>query len=336
MIDAYSSLSHYATDHLAPIWHALPEPERGTFWCEPRVAPSLTACGITPTVGRPRRPSRLVVVAGTHDVWIVAKAGHPAVLVEHGAGQGYPECPSDPGWSGGDKREGVVLFLCPNEVSATRNRITYPNTPSLVVGSPRTDVLRRIVREPSERPVVALSFHHMGTGRCPAAGWALPHYEAGLPAAAEQMRRDGCEVIGHGHPRARRHFARLWKSLGVEHVERFSDVVRRASVYVCDNSSTSIEAAACGIPQVLMDCPAYEGAAGWWRFAEPGRDLGLHVADPDELDLAVVWALREQPTMAARRMRAVRAVLPQSDGEAAQRSADAVLALVADGSKMVG
>ncbi len=319
------------TDHLLPIWDALPDDQRGTFWCESRVSPALRQAGVAHKIGRPKGPARTVIVAGAHDVWTVRKqAPHRVVLVEHGAGQSYAELGmEDPGYSGGPRREDVVLFLCPNPQSAERNLARYPSTPAVVVGSPRVDALRRIVREPQERPVVCLSFHHPGIGKHPAAGWALPHYEAGLPEVVRQLRGEGYEVIGHGHPRARRHFARLWKSLGIEHVQSVEEVVRRASVYVCDNSSTQPETAACGIGQVLLQAPWYphpNGEGPWWRWSNPGWWLGRHAYLPDDVAVAVGVTM-DGNTRRGWRKRGVDAVLPMQDGKAAQRSAAEVLSL---------
>ncbi len=327
MIDSFASLSHYL-HHLLPIWQAIPDDQRGTFWCEPRVAIALRAAGIPRTTGRPPKSPRTVLVAGAHDVWIVRKRGpHRVVLVEHGVGQSYEGYVEDPGYSGGPRREDVALFLCPNPQSAERNLASYPDTPAVVVGSPRVDELRRIVREPQERPVVCLSFHHPGNGKHPITGWALPHYEDGLPAVVNQLREDGYEVIGHGHPRARTHFARLWKRLGIEHVQRLEDVVRRASVYVCDNSSTEIETAACGIEQVLLQAPLYPsiGAGPWWRWGTPAWWLGPSVSGAE----GIVKACGSHDSSKRRGWResAVDAVLPMQDGKAAERAVEAVLTL---------
>jgi hypothetical protein len=329
VIDAYASLAHYAS-HLVPVWEAIDVDERGAFWGEARVLPRLRALGVAARGGRPGRGRRVVMVAGAHDVWRVR--GHVPVLIEHGAGQAY-DC-DDPGWSGGIRRDDVALFLCPNEVSAGRNRAAYPSTPSLVVGSPHVDALRRIRCDiaandfqPKVTPTAVLSFHHPGVGKAPEAGWALPHYEAALPAVVAQLRAAGLEVLGHGHPRARRHFARLWRSLGVEHVECFDEVVRRASVYVVDNSSTMFEAAACGIPVVVLNAPWYRRDVDLWPRYWRCADVGINVDGPDDLAAAVLAALDDPPAVSAARRRVVAEVYPLLNGGAARRSAEAVLAL---------
>lgn len=325
MIDAYVSLAHYVA-HVQPTWEALPEAARGTFWCERRALDELRLRGVPARLGRPPRPPRTVMVAGAHDVWIVAKTGrHRVALIEHGAGQAYDQ--PDPGWSGGERRDGVALFLCPNEVAAGRNRAAGYGAPSLAVGSPHVEALQALPRQAGERPVVALSFHHPGIGKSPEAGWALPHYEAALPEVVAGLRAAGCEVVGHGHPRALRHFARLWHSLGVEHVRRFEDVIRRASVYVADNSSTMFEAAACGIPVVVLNAPWYRRDIELWPRFWACADVGVQVDGPSEVVPAVRTALDDPAPVAAERRRVVAEVYPLGGAGSAERSAAAVVTL---------
>lgn len=330
MIDAYVSLTHYVA-HLAPIWEALPETDRGVFWAERRALDELRLRGIPARLGRPARSPRTVLVAGAHDVWTVAKTSrrHQVVLVEHGAGQAYDV--DDPGWSGGHRRDGVALFLCPNEVAAGRNRAAGYGAASLAVGSPHVEALQAVRAaydfSYDDRPVVALSCHHPGIGKAPEAGWALPHYEAALPGVVADLRAAGCEVIGHGHPRALRHFARLWRSLGVEHVRRFEDVLRRASVYVADNSSTLFEAAACGIPVVVLNAPWYRREVDLWPRFWTCADVGVQVDHPGELTAAILTALRDPSPVAAARRWVVSEIYPLGGAGSSARSAAAVLAL---------
>lgn len=336
-IDFYASLTHYA-DHLLPIWEALEDDQRGWFYCEPRVAPALRAAGVAARVARPRGPRHLVVVAGGSDAALVKR--YPVALVEHGAGQAYDV--DDPGWSGGSGRDNAVLFLCPNEVSAGRNRASYPGVPAEVVGSPRVDALRSFAgtspdgwgertaeqptmeRQPSGPPSVVFSFHHMGNGKAPECGWALPHYEEALPEVVEELRTDGFEVLGHGHPRAIKRFARLWYSLNVEHLRTFGEVVSRGTIYACDNSSTLFEFAALGRPVVVLNAPWYRRDVDLWPRFWACADVGIQADDADELAPAVRLARLDLPEVAASRARAVAEVYPLLEG-AAERSAHALL-----------
>lgn len=257
-----------------------------------------------------------------------ANPAHRFALVEHGAGQAYEQ--PDPSYSGGPQRDAAVLFLCPNEVSAARNRATYPNVPAEVVGSPRVDWLIERSRDaPVDthgQPTVALSFHWKGPLGVPAeARWALPHYESSLHVVIQALQRRGVEVIGHGHPRMHSHFAGLWRRLGIEHVPRFDDVTARAGVYVCDNSSTLYEFAALGRPVVVLNSPAYRRELNLWPRFWACADVGVQVDRPEDLEVAVQLAIEDPPAVAARRARAVAEVYPLRDGQAAQRSVEAIL-----------
>lgn len=333
-VSFYASLPHYA-DHLLPVWEAL---DRPPFHCRPKLTHHLTGRGV-PVAGI-RPASGLVVVAGACDV--AAMRDRPTVLVEHGAGQAYDV--DDPGYSGGPGRDGVVLFLCPNETSATRNRAAYPHAAVEVVGSPRVEALRSVAgtspdgrgeatgRPPSRQrradgpPAVALSFHFdspMGR-RVPEAGSALRHYERGLRAAVLAMRERGIEVIGHGHPRGEPTFRNLWRRLGVEHMADFAEVVRFADVYACDNSSTLYEAAAVGIPVVVMNAPWYRRDVDLWPRFWACADVGVQVEAPEYLALGAQLAIADPPAVARRRGECVAEVFPLVEGSA-RRSADAVL-----------
>lgn len=244
----------------------------------------------------------------------------PVVLVEHGAGQAYDR-PS-PSYSGGPGRDNCVLFLCPNETSAQRNRVSYPAATVEVVGSARLDDLRTTVREgdgrPPNPPVVALSFH-WDCPFVPETRWAYPHYKRTLPAVVERW-----STIGHGHPRFAGAFTNRWRDLGVDHVRNFTDVFASASVYVCDNSSSMYEWAALGKPVVVLNAPTYRRDVDLWPRFWRCADVGLQVDDPRDLVDTIVAALEDPPDVAARRAEIVDEVWPLRDGKAAQRSAGAL------------
>jgi len=301
-----------------PIWEALPEDLRGEFFCNARSGWVLRGHGIRPRVGHPGRGTRLVVVAGHTDIQLSRRRRH--VLVEHGAGQSYGD--GHPGYSGGHDRDSVVLFLCPNEVVAERNRQAYPATPSEVVGSPRVEALCAIERIRPGRPTVALSFHWPCrlSREC---GWALPHYEHELPVVVEGLRARGIEVIGHGHPRARQHFAALWRTLGVEHVVDFDDVVAQADVYVADNSSTLFEWAALDRPVVVLNAPWYRRDLELWPRFWACAGVGLQVEHPHQLLEDILRAAGDPYELRVARLRAVSEVFPMVEGSA-ERAAHAI------------
>lgn len=339
MIAPYVSRRHY-WDHVEPTYEALPEALRAPVRAPGELAARLRNRGHRATTGTPQR-AHLALVASGGD----ARALKPArvALVEHGAGQSYPI--DDCGYSGGPGRDNVVLFLCPNEVVAQRNRNAYPGARVEVVGSPRVDALRSLVARPhgggeatgprgaaaergSAPAVVALSFHFDSPMRtkAPEAGSALAHYRAALPGVVEALRRDGFEVLGHGHPRAAVTMARMWRRMGVEWVPDFAEVVRRAGIYVCDNSSTQPEfAAVTGRPVVFLNAPWYRrGLDAWWRFWA-GVGEQVQVDGPAELVDGILLALSDPGPAHQSRVEMVRMVYGEIDGRAAERSAHALI-----------
>jgi glycosyltransferase involved in cell wall biosynthesis len=229
-------------------------------------------------------------------------------------------------YAGGNGRGKVAAFLCPNQAVADANLARYPNTPAVVIGSPRVDVLRRIERQPGPT-TVAIGFHWR-CRVCPEAGTALDHYKASLAALRVRLAVDGIELVGHGHPRAAAELAPLYAKAGIEWVPSFEDVVARASVFVADNSSTIFEAAACDIPVVLLNCPQYRRDVdhGLRFWDEAG--VGVQVDGPGGLVDGIVAALADPPGQQALRRATVGRVYGTVDGEAAMRAATALRALL--------
>jgi CDP-glycerol glycerophosphotransferase (TagB/SpsB family) len=105
----------------------------------------------------------------------------------------------------------------------------------------------------------------------PETRWAFPFYNRALKNLA---RRTDIQLLGHSHPRARRQLVPFWRSLGVEFIEDFDDVLDVADVYVADATSTIYEAAAVGIPVVVLNSPLYrrdvEHGLRFWEAAQVG------------------------------------------------------------------
>lgn len=322
VIDFAAAQRHYV-DHLLPIWCALEPSERGEFYVARTVADHLEALGVTPTIGigGARWRQGLVVVASYPD--LKRTGGRPAALVEHGAGQDYgDQNPSNPG---GTNRENVRLFLCPSESVAERNRRAYPDAAVAVVGCPKLDAWHNL--EPSDarvpackgsgHPVVAVAFHWDNT-QAPESRWALPHYLEQLSTLARRY-----SLIGHGHPRAWGHLQSIWRSLEVEPVAQFSEVLDRADLYVCDNSSTLYEFASTGRPVLCLNAPWYRrDVSHGLRFWD--HPPGLQVDEPGELEAMVALALSDPPEAREIRARGVGHAYAFVDGRAAERSAQAL------------
>lgn len=235
-VDAFASLPHYRA-HLEPIWKALPEQLRGEFTRRP----SLT--------GGP------VLVAAYRDAHFMRR--RPRILCEHGVGQSYRDV-DNPSYAGGRGHEGTILFIVPNEQAAARWRRAYPDIPVAVTGSVRLEHLQQFgksganySRDIPSRPVVAISFH-FNLPLVPETRWAFAEYRDHLKALTRDFT-----LLGHGHPRAWRRLEPFWARIGVEPVQSFDEVLARADLFVCDNSSALYEFSATGRPVVALNASHY-------------------------------------------------------------------------------
>lgn len=243
------------------------------------------------------------------------------VLMQHGIGQSYagdPKMAVHAGYPGGEGNDAVGLFLTPNESSADRWRKAYPETPVVVVGSPRLDDLpERDYELYPDTPTVAVSFHwdHF---RIPEMHSAFAYFRNALPALAERFN-----VIGHGHP-FRHDLASYWQRIGVPYAPSFDEICRRADVYVCDNSSTVYEFAATGRPVVLLNAPEYRrNVSHGLRFWDASF-VGPNVTAPEFLVQGIERALMNLPGDVSLREHALDQVYAYRSA-GATRAANAIL-----------
>lgn len=353
-VDAYSSLPHYS-DHLRPVWEALPPAVRGHWY--------------TPADLHRADRDRLMMVAGYRDA--IQVGNRPLVYVEHGAGQSYqgdPRAATDGSYSGGAGLDQVVLFICPSEAVVMRWLVAYPRARAVAVGCPRLDrwhgyAAQQANRPPSTHgagapppdtaqasagtsgpgvqlaasgppigtvatapgggaplPTVAVTFHS-DLAVCPETRSAWRHYDAALPALVADPR---WRVLGHGHPRLWPTISQRWRRLGVDHTPNADDVLGQAHVLVADNTSLMYEAAAVGIPVVVLNAPWYRrhvhhGLRFW------SHPPGIQVDHPAELPDAIAMALLDHPVLQAMRAAAVAAAYAHVDGRASERAAAAIL-----------
>lgn len=320
MIDFSAREQHFA-DHLTPIWDALPPDLRGVFF----VGLSVAVPGRSTVAGWPARTAGPVVCASWGDLREVRRLGRPVVFCEHGAGQSYGS--RHPSYVGGRNRESVVLFLVPNQQAAARNRRFYPRIPNIVIGSPRVDQLRRIRRRP-EATTAAISFHW----RCrvaPESESAADHYVPALATVRESLAADGIVMVGHGHPRIFDELAPVYEKAGIEPVRSFAEVVARADVFACDNSSALFEFAALDRPVVVLNCPRYRKKAHHGLRFWDEADVGVQIDGPDDLPGGFREALADCPARQDARRASVGRVYPAAAGTAARLAADAVATHVA-------
>lgn len=314
---------HFA-DHLAPVHRALPDALRGDFIVHRSVADRARARGVEPA-GAPGDPSRPVLVASYGDLKRARSFGRTAIaFLEHGAGQSYAGDPRDRrasehgSYAGGSDRGDNGLIMAPGQAAADRWRAAYPSARVEAVGCPKLDALP--ARVPGPGPVVCVSTHFEAT-LCPETRSAFPLYRDAFAALAATHR-----LIGHAHPRgldgpprARRWYERH----GIEVVDDFEDVCRRADVYACDNSSTLFEFAATGRPVVVLNAPWYRRSVRhggrFWDWAT----VGVQCDSPDGLAEAVARAVEDSPAQRAERERVVSLVYAHR-GDAAARAAAAL------------
>lgn len=297
MIDVFASAPWYV-DHLRPVWLALPKEVRGRFHVTGRSAASAAGLpNVTPRLLTTGPATRPVLTVSFGDYRAAKAAGRTRIAIgQHGAGQSYSS--DHPAYPGGRGYEGASLFLVPNETAAERWRRRYPGTPVAIVGCPKIDGMPRTI--PAGSPVIAFSFHWDGPSIAPEMRSAWPWYRNAVPLVAKHHR-----VIGHSHPRALSRVSRWYQSAKIEIVPSFDDVLRRATVYACDNSSSLFEFAATGRPVIVLNAPPFRrGIEHGLRFWE-AAGVGVNVDRPADLGAAVERAIADPPEVRAAREAAV-------------------------------
>jgi hypothetical protein len=315
MIDVLARERHFV-DHLAPVWAALPEAERGTFWYMGR-GPVREVAGMVKSV--PPASSRPTLVASAGDLHLSAARRRPTAIMEHGCGQSFggdPRSAIHSSYAGGRHRDGASLFLHPGPHPAARDRCAYPGARVEVIGCPKLDALPRKARV--GEPVVAIAFHWNGPV-CAETRSGISEFGRLIgPLAAAY------HVIGHGHPRILDRIAPLYARFGIEVVRTFDEVCARADLYLNDASSTLFEFASTGRPVVVLNCDVYRRSVNHGlRFWEAAT-VGVQTTHRRPLADAVAEALDDTPAQRGAREAALDLVYAYRTG-AAQRAADALM-----------
>lgn len=319
-VDFISREGHFL-DHLAPVWKALPARARGNYYLRPELIEEAASHGIQGLTLRDlslSTDSRLVVAASYGDMRYARGQGRKVIMTEHGAGQSYEGCDNG-SYIGSPDRAGVVAVLTPGQKQADKQVDTHPTIPVFPVGVPKLDPLHQAKKAPTEPGTIAISFH-WDCRVVQETRSAFRFYRRVLGQIAEQY-----PVIGHGHPRDWKLYEQFWRGIGVEPVEDFAEVIERAEVYVCDNSSTIYEWASLDRPVVVLNAPIYrrniEHGMRFWEHA----DIGIQVNRPQELAPAIEQAFKDPSEVARRRRAIVKESYATTDGNAAQKAAEAVL-----------
>lgn len=320
-VNALATERHYI-DHVAPIYNALPDEMRGAFYTSPK----LTSHAINRGIRHPRQwlgtRYDAPMLVGSYSDAKKAKDQGQLIFVEHGIGQTYSNRSQHGSYAGGLGHERVGLFLCPSQRVSDLWLQSYPNAKVAVVGEPRLDPWHSVPKisvSCSAMPTVALSFHWNADSVAPEAMWAFPHYRRQLKEYAAQFH-----ILGHGHPRAMGSLIPWYKQAGIEIVKDFHEILDRADVYVCDNSSTLYEFASTRRPVVVLNAPWYrrnvEHGVRFWEYA----DVGPQVDGPGQLVEAIWQAWVDHPDQAARREVVADALVAYRDGTASAVASHAI------------
>jgi hypothetical protein len=334
VIDFLSWESQFA-DHLAAVWLALPETERGHFYTERHIIEHARSRGVPAELWNPAQRGGPALVASYGDIKRARISGRTRIAyIEHGAGQAYRADPKGAGnssYAGGRDRADVGLFLVPNHYSADAWRHAYPHARIEVVGCPKLDTLP--AREPGPGPVVAMAWH-WDCRLVQETRTAFYTYRPMLEALKARFT-----LIGHGHPRAMTgppDLPREYRRRDIELVTDFAEVCRRADLLIFDNTSAGFEFASTGRPVVVVNDPVgRQPRRGYRKEVDHGlrfwdaAGVGLNVWRPEDLPGAIERALADPPELREARERALEIVYPVRSG-AAQRAARAVAEWAAD------
>jgi hypothetical protein len=308
-VDARATAPHYL-DHVRPVFDALPNEIRGTFY---------TNAARLPISERP------TIVSAFGDLSRARRACRPVILMEHGAGMTYRDSGGrllgHTSYAGGRDRSGVILYLSPGPNATRAHLESGVPIPVVEIGSPKLDAWHSGARAPrlEDPPILGFSFH-WDSDVAPETRSAWARY---LPAFAEL--RDDVRLLAHAHPRLEKSVRPFYDKAGFEIAASFDEILERASVYACDNSSTMYEFASTGRPVIVLNHRIYRRSVHHGlRFWE-GIELGPIVDRADELRRAVARAFRPSAAADERRRESVAIAYHAADGRATERAVRAIL-----------
>lgn len=329
-VSGLASQPHYAA-HLVPLWLALPDSARGVFYVAGKaVADEARRLGVPEhelasarTIRGTGRGEGPWLVAGFVDLERLGPK-RSAVFVEHGTGQTYIGNGHAGHYPGGPGRGRVVLFVCPNQRVADANAAAYPKADVALTGCPHVERLAeyRALHGPYREQVPVATFHFDASSRvAPEARSAWAEYRRAMPDAVDTF-----DLAGHAHPRSWARLGPWWRSIGADAIRDQDEALAVASVLVADNTSCLFQAAALGIPVVVLNASFYrrhvQHGLRFWSHAS----VGAQVDGPGALLGAIERTLTDDP-LSERREAIAEELYPTVPGGAARAAAEAVLAL---------
>lgn len=277
----------------------------------------------TPLTCYPRGTNPILTCA-YGDMQLARRAYQPRQLLfmEHGVGLRFDGNPSYAGNQG--LRKTVSLTLAPNQNIYDVTRKVLPEIKMEIVGTPKLDKWAESYGERNKmptKPTVCISFHWPGFAVCPEAGNALWYYKKELKRLANQSN---FTLIGHAHPRFIDEMRKIYTDNGIETIDNFDDVMKRANVYVCDASSTIYEWLVTGWPVILLNTPRFRKHINhgirFWEYT----DVGPQVEEPEDLLYHINWIINNPDYYEKERNHAISDLYPHF-GTSAQYAVSSIL-----------
>lgn len=315
---------HFFT-HLHPIWEALDPEIRGFFYYKKGMGRNINIPYCYKKPFKTKRELLEKINLNLLDFFLSASYGNvsllkqepiPMILTEHGIGQTY----SSPHSSFANSRIGkdnVFLFLSPNLINKQKYLEKDDNRPIEVIGVPKMDKWHnQDLKKREKKPIVCLSFH-WDSYIVPETRGTFSFYQPILEALNQN---DHFSLVTHGHPRIINKVKRYSQDLGIETYDSFEEVLEKADIYACDNSSTLFEFASTNRPVVVLNAPWYRRNINhglrFWDFS----DIGYNCNKPEELEEVILKSLNEDQETRERREEIISILFPYR-GVAANRAA---------------
>lgn len=314
-------------DHLLPVWKLIHEKYRGQFHILTEIDnkdhfsnspfPLCFHDSSNDITQHLNAHKNIIVTSSFYDNFLI-DIERPLIFISHGGGQTYIGQ-----YEYQISRKNYYLDILPNHHTSAIFKQRYHQSKKIVVGSPKMDAWHKnFNKSKNPRPVIAISFH-FDRKAIPESRSAWPHFETIIEKLAHQ---DRWKILGHGHPRMLDILSPSYKKYGIEIITNFEKILECADIYICDNSSTLYEFASIDKPVIVLNAPWYrrdvEHGLRFWEHAT----VGINCDHPDDLMQAIELALLDLPEQQEKRKKAVHGVYAYTDGNAASRAAEAIMA----------
>lgn len=230
-------------DHSLPIFKKLPKKYKGKFMIDKNIEDYVKTLGIDYMVG---------FEVSENPVMILSRADIPSikksriVFLEHGVGTNYNNKSHLP------DNKFIDLVLTTKAQEPAHRKLFGDKVK--IVGCPKLDFLIKKHKKPKNKiPIVAFS-HHWDQKQFPETRSAWPWDSDGL---IELSKRKDIKLLGHKHPGDPRDIEGFCFDNKIDFESDWNNVIAKADLYICDNSSSIYEFAALDKPVVVLSPPFY-------------------------------------------------------------------------------